>query len=367
MHRGRVQADGDRPDRRGRVRGVDDADGPRCRRAQVPVGRHRGAIGVHGGVAGLGLAAALVAHVELAAREGEFAGGDADVPRVLDRTGAWVERHDGVLPVERGVKGGPVGRVRGLAHQRGVGRRSPAVTRKVGAHRRERETGRRAEGAVGVDREPGQGVLLGKPEVLAVRRVRRAFLADGAIGQGLVDPGCGADRPDELVVRQVEDLQDHRLVGAGRREESPIRADGGAHELAELGEQPVTDRLDDLVVGDDQALLDGLANLVGAEPDGRTDSDAGPGEDEGDRGPADRGQAQLATAEAAGKRRLPGPPAMAFYLHVRVIPSMWWTADRRGRRTARVGSVRPRRGCAPRSSRSLRSARRRRRRTARSG
>src|SRR5215469_7037432 len=61
-----------------------------------------------------------------------------DVPRVLDRTGVGVERHDGVLPVERGVQGGPVGRVPGLAHQRGVGRRSPAVTGKVGAHLRER-------------------------------------------------------------------------------------------------------------------------------------------------------------------------------------------------------------------------------------
>ena len=280
VHRGRVQADGDRSDRRGRVRGVDDADLPGRRRAQVPVGGHRGAVGVHGRVAGLGLAAALVAHVELAAREGELARGDADVPRVLDRTGAGVDRHDGVLPVERGVQSGPVGRVRRLAHQRGVGRRSPAVTRKVGAHRREREAGRRAEGAVGVDREPGQGVLLRKPEELAVRRVRRAFLSDRGVGQGLVDPGCAADRPDELVGRQVEDLQHHRLVGAGRGEEPPVRADRRAHELAELGEQPVTDRLEDLVVGDLDSVGVLRADLVVAEPHRRAVGGHSPADDE---------------------------------------------------------------------------------------
>ena len=61
-------------------------------------------------------------------------------------------------------------------------------------------------------------------------------------------------------------------------------------------------------------------------------------------------------------------PSHAFdgVLLARVIPSMWWTAGRQGRRTARAGSVRPRTGRAPRSSRSLRSVRRRRRRTARS-
>ena len=36
----------------------------------------------------------------------------------------------------------------------------------VAAHRRDREGGRRAERAVGVDREPGQAVLLRKPENL---------------------------------------------------------------------------------------------------------------------------------------------------------------------------------------------------------
>ena len=110
-----------------------------------------------------------------------------------------------------------------------------------------------------------QAVLLRKPEELAVRRVRRAFLTDGAVGQPLVDRGCGADRPDELVARQVEDLQDHRLVGAGGREEAPVRADRRAHELAELGEQTVTERLDDLVVGDLDPVGVLGADLVVAE------------------------------------------------------------------------------------------------------
>ena len=176
-------------DGRGRVRGVDDADraggecpgsrwrAPGCRRSSWwcrrawPGGRPR--------------CSRRACRPRRRARAGRCR---------RSRSARWsrcrVERHDGVLPVERGVHGGPVGREHGLADQRGVGRRSPAVTRKVAAHRRERETGRRAEGAVGVDRELGLGVLLGKPEVLAVRRVRRAFLADGAVGQGLVDPGA---------------------------------------------------------------------------------------------------------------------------------------------------------------------------------
>src|SRR4029077_15760084 len=82
------------------------------------------------------------------------------------------------------------------------------------------------------------------------RRVRRTLLTDGAVRQRLVDPGRAPNRPDELIARQVEDLQDNRLVGAGRREEAPVRADRRAHELAELGEQTVTERLDELVVRD---------------------------------------------------------------------------------------------------------------------
>ncbi len=205
-------------------------------------------------LAGLRLTAALVAHVELVAHERELTRGDADVPRLLDRAGVGVERDDGVLSVDRGVQRGPVGRVLDLADQGGVA-----------VHRRDRDGGRRAERAVGVDREPGQAVLLRKPEELAVRRVRRTFLTDGAVGQLLVDAGCGADRPDELVARQVEDLQDHRLVGAGGREEAPVRADRRAHELADLGDQTVTERLDDLVVGDLDPVGVLGADLVVAE------------------------------------------------------------------------------------------------------
>jgi hypothetical protein len=90
-------------------------------------------------------------------------------------------------------------------------------------------------------------------------------MTDGAVGQPLVDPGCGANRRDERVGRQVEDLKDHGLVGAGGREESPVRADRRAHELAELGEQTVTERLDDLVVGDLDPVRVLGADLVVAE------------------------------------------------------------------------------------------------------
>ena len=117
IHRGRMQPHGNGADRRRRVRRVDDADGSGGRRAEIGVGGHLGAVGVHGRVAALGLTATLVAHVELVADEGELTGSDADVPGLLDRTGARVERHDGVLPVDRGVEGGPIRRVPGLAHQ----------------------------------------------------------------------------------------------------------------------------------------------------------------------------------------------------------------------------------------------------------
>src|SRR5215475_13829277 len=123
----------------------------------------------------------------------------------------------------------------------------------------------RTKGPLGVDREPLQAVLLRKPEHRAVGRVRRALLSDSAVGEGLANPRGAADRPDELVARQVEDLQDHRLVGAGRREESPVWANRRAHELAELGDQALTDRVDDLVVGELDPVLVLRADLVVAE------------------------------------------------------------------------------------------------------
>ena len=109
VHGGRVQADCDRPDGRRRIRGVDDADRSGRRRAEVPIGRHLGAVGAHGRVAGLGLSATLVAHIELVANEGELTRGDTDIPRPLDCAAVGVERHDGVLSVDRGVQRGPVG------------------------------------------------------------------------------------------------------------------------------------------------------------------------------------------------------------------------------------------------------------------
>ena len=61
----RVQPDRDRSDGRGRVRRVDDADGSGRRRAEVAVGGNLRAVGAHRRVAGLRLAAALIADIEL--------------------------------------------------------------------------------------------------------------------------------------------------------------------------------------------------------------------------------------------------------------------------------------------------------------
>ena len=70
------------------------------------------------------------------------------------------------------------------------------------------------------------------------------------------------------------------MVGGGRGEESPVRADRGAHELAELGEQAVTDGLDDLVVGDLDPVGVLRADLVVAEARGGAVGGRSPGDDE---------------------------------------------------------------------------------------
>ena len=184
----------------------------------------------------------------------------------------------------------PSGEYAHLAHQGGAA-----------VHLRDRDAGRRTERAVGVDREPGHGVLLRKPEELAVRRVRRTFLTDAVVAQPLVDPGCGAGRPDELVARQVEDVQGHRAVGAAGREESPVRADRRAHELAGLGEQTVTERLDDLIAGDLDPVGVLGADLVFAKLHRRGVGHARAGEDDS-RG-AERDDARSAAGPAEDPRR----------------------------------------------------------------
>jgi hypothetical protein len=78
----------------------------------------------------------------------------------------------------------------------------------------------------------------------------------------------------------------------------PVRADRRAHELAELGQQAVADRLEDLVVGDDLALADGLADLVGAEAVGGRESEPSPGDDEAGCDCAGRDRPHLEGAEA---------------------------------------------------------------------
>ena len=308
VHRCRVQADRDRSDRRRGIRGIDDADFSGRRGTEIGVGGHRSPVGVHRRIAGLRLPAAFVAHIERVADELELARGDADVPGVLDRTCGGVHCDHGVLSVERGVQRGPVGRVGDLAHQRGVGRRDLVVTRKVGARRRDREAGWGPQVSLVVDREPGHGVLLREPEEFPIRRIRRTLLAHRAVRQALADPGRGADRPDQLVGLQVEDLQGHGLVGARRCEELPVWTDRRTHDLAELGKQTVTQRLDDLVVGDLDAVGVLGADLVIAKRHCRRVGRPRAGKD--DNCDAERDDPRLRPAEnrQAGSRNLSASP-----------------------------------------------------------
>ncbi len=52
---------------------------------------------------------ALVGDEQLGADESELAGSDADVPGLLDGADNGVDRHHGVLAVDRGVEGAPIG------------------------------------------------------------------------------------------------------------------------------------------------------------------------------------------------------------------------------------------------------------------
>ena len=66
---------------------------------------------------------------------------------------------------------------------------------------------------------------------------------------------------------QGEHLEDLVAIGRGRCQDLAVRADRRPHELAVLGDQTLTDRLDHLVVGDLQAVLV-LAAHVALAPEG---------------------------------------------------------------------------------------------------
>ena len=201
----------------------------------------------------------------------------------FDRPGARVDRDDLVLAVERRVEGGAVGRV-GEA-----GRQRPLV---LG---RDRDLGAVTEGPVVVDREPGQAGRVGHPEERAVGRVEGTLLADGVVGEPRVDTRGGAAAPDELVGRQVEDLQRHRAVGGRGRQEPAVGADGGTHELAVRRHETFAQGLEDLVGGDLQPIGVLRADLVLAEADGRAVGDT-TGDGEGQ--PAGNGAERRRAGEA---------------------------------------------------------------------
>ena len=83
----------------------------------------------------------------------------------------------------------------------------------------------------------------------------------------------------EISEAQVDDLR--RRVEATRwPTEELVRADCRAHELSDLGQQTVTERLDDLVVGDLDPVGVLGADLVVAEPHRRGVGQSRAGEDE---------------------------------------------------------------------------------------
>ena len=118
VHGGGVQSHPDATDLGIGLGDVDGRQGAVGGGAQVRVGRHVGAVGVHRVVGAIGLASTLVAHVELVADQLHCARGDTDLPGVGHLLGTEVDRGDAVLPVDRDVEGLAVGGEGWFAGQR---------------------------------------------------------------------------------------------------------------------------------------------------------------------------------------------------------------------------------------------------------
>ncbi len=304
VHRCGVKANRDRAHRRGRLGSVDNAQRAGRGGAAVAVRRDRGAVGVHGGLTGGSGPAALVADVQLAAGQHHLARRDPHGPRLTDRAGRGVDRNDAVLPVHRDVEGLAVGGVRG-----GAGEGLLAVD--VG----DGDRGAGTEGAVGVHGKAGEALCVRHPEHRAVRRVRRRLLPHGVVRQLLVDTDGRTGAPDQLVRRQVEDLQRDPAVGAGGGEEPPVGADGGGHELAVRRHEAVASWRDDLVRRDLKAVGVLRTDLVVLEDRGRPIGDAAACDDDGGR--AGHRETESAGPEKSGTDDW---DALSRYLH-EVSPS----------------------------------------------
>src|SRR5262249_20766989 len=85
--------------------------------------------------------------------------------------------------------------------------------------------------------------------------------------------------------------------------------DRGGHDLAAVDDQAIADRLDELVAGDELALVGVLTDRVGLQRVRRGETNTGAGRDQTDRGADDR--AAPGPAETASL----GSPSMAHYLH----------------------------------------------------
>ncbi len=251
---------------------------------------------------GIGSAAALVADVDLGADADQVTRRDANGPALLDGTGRRVDGHHAVLAVDGGVDGSAIGGEDRLSRQ-------PVL----GTVRGDRHEGRVGQGAVGVHREPAVPVGLGHPERPAVGGVGRPLLADVVAADLQVRRRGVADQLLNLPVLQVDDGQRDRAVGDQGRQVGAVRADRRGHDLAAVDDQPVADRVDVLVAGDDLAPVGDLADLLRAELPRRRGANAGGREGEGDRRDARLHDAAPATGST--RAALPDLPSAAGYLH----------------------------------------------------
>ena len=104
---GGVQTDVDRLDRSRRPGGVDDAHRAGGRGAPDRAGRHLGAVGLDRGLTRPGRPATLVADEEPVSHQSHTPRGDADIPRLLERSRRGVEGLDRVLTVDRDEQRAP--------------------------------------------------------------------------------------------------------------------------------------------------------------------------------------------------------------------------------------------------------------------
>src|SRR5262249_4960431 len=133
------------------------------------------------------------------------------------------------------------------------------------------------------------------------------------------------------------DLHGDRLVGARRGEEVAVGADRRAHELAEIGDHTLTQRLDELIGGDLEPVRVLRADLVLTEDVCRGVGHARAGEHDRQRSRSDGALAALADAWHAPA--LPGDPYTRPFDSIRPCGLAWHQYPLRADATDRILGV----------------------------